>query len=71
MIRRLLRTLALAARAFRRRAHGGALPDFQPRPDDQLVILSPGRPITDPDEAEALGLTGKFITGSPWGRHSR
>lgn len=57
MIRRLFRTVALAARALRRPAHGGALPPYRPRPDGQLVILSPGRLITDPDEAEALGMT--------------
>lgn len=57
MIRHLLRTLALAARAPRHRAHGGTLPAHRPRPGDRLVVLSPGRRITDPDEAEALGMT--------------
>lgn len=57
MIRRLLRTLALAVRALRRPAHGGTLPAYRPRPGEQLVVLSPGRRITDPDEAEALGMT--------------
>jgi hypothetical protein len=52
MIRRLLRRLL----PFRY-ASGGTLPPYTPRGDEQLVILSPGREITDPDEAEALGLT--------------
>ncbi|MCX4231969.1 hypothetical protein [Streptomyces ortus] len=56
MIRRLLRTLALAART-RRPAHGGMPPPRRPGPDTRLAVLSPGRPITDPDEAEALGMT--------------
>lgn len=56
MIRHLLRTLTLAART-RRPAHGGMLPPHRPGPDTRLVVLSPGRRITDPDEAEALGLT--------------
>lgn len=56
MIRRLLRTLALAART-RRPARGGVLPPYRPDPNARLVVLSPGRRITDPDEAEALGLT--------------
>jgi hypothetical protein len=30
---------------------------YRPRPGEQLVILSPGRRIDDPDEAEALGMT--------------
>ncbi|MDH6610358.1 hypothetical protein M2164_005993 [Streptomyces sp. SAI-208] len=39
------------------RPSGGSVPRRTPRPGEQLVILSPGRQITDPDEAEALGLT--------------
>lgn len=57
MIRRLFRTVALAACTRRRPARGGTLPPFRPRPDGQMAILTPGRPITDPDEAEALGMT--------------
>lgn len=38
------------------RASGGSVPRRTPRPGEQLTILSPGRQITDPDEAEALGL---------------
>lgn len=56
MIRRLLGTLTLAART-RRLARGGTLPAYRPRPGEHLVVLSPGRPIDDPDEAEALGMT--------------
>lgn len=37
-------------------AQGGSLPSYQPRPSEVLACLSPGRQITDPDEAEALGL---------------
>lgn len=39
------------------RARGGQIPAYRPRQGERLVILSPGRAITDPDEAEALGLT--------------
>jgi hypothetical protein len=40
----------------RRRASGGTLPPC--KIDDSMpVLLSPGRQVTDPDEAEALGLT--------------
>lgn len=51
MIRRLLRRL------FSGYARGGDLPAFRPRPGERLVLLSPGRRIDDPDEAEALGMT--------------
>lgn len=51
MIRRLLR------RVFPGYATGGQIPAYHPRPGEQLVVLSPGRRIDDPDEAEALGLT--------------
>jgi hypothetical protein len=44
-------------RTFPLRAHGGTIPAYRPRADEQLVLLSPGRRIVDPDEAEALGLT--------------
>lgn len=58
MIRRLLRTAALAIRtAVRSSPRGGQLPSRRPGPDERPVILSPGRTITDPDEAEALGMT--------------
>jgi len=57
-LRRLLRTIGLVARtAFRSHAPGGELRPYRPRTGEQLVILSPGRLITDPDEAEALGMT--------------
>ena len=39
------------------RAEGGHLPRRKNSDDELLVELSPGRLITDPDEAEALGLT--------------
>ena len=51
MIRYLLRRL------FPPPARGGTLPAHRPHSGEQLTILSPGRQITDPDEAEALGLT--------------
>lgn len=38
-------------------AQGGTLSPYRPRPGERLVVLSPGRRIDDPDEAEALGLT--------------
>ncbi|WP_158838976.1 hypothetical protein [Streptomyces sp. NRRL S-1022] len=47
-------------RTMLRRPRGGAVTH---RPDDSpLIALSPGRPITDPDEAEALGLTANART---------
>lgn len=51
MIRRLLRRL------FPGCATGGEIPPYRPGAGDQLAVLSPGRRIDDPDEAEALGLT--------------
>lgn len=48
--------LRFLRRVFRR-PRGGSLPSYRPRPSERLVILSPGRRIDDPDEAEALGLT--------------
>ncbi|MFF7308198.1 hypothetical protein [Streptomyces sp. NPDC008137] len=51
MIRRLLRRL------LPRPATGGEMLAYRPRLDEQWVMLSPGRRIDDPDEAEALGLT--------------
>lgn len=51
MIRRLLRTVALAARTLRRGSpSGGQLTPRRPDPNTQLVILSPGRAIPHPDE---------------------
>lgn len=38
------------------RAAGGAISAASPRADSLPVRLSPGRAITDPDDAEALGL---------------
>lgn len=55
MIRRLL-AATLRRLGFPGPAQGGVLPPYQPHPDEVLVYLSPGRQITDPDEAEALGL---------------
>ena len=52
MIRRLLRRLLPT-----RYASGGAMPPYTPPEGSQLVILSSGREITDPDDAESLGLT--------------
>lgn len=52
MIRRLLRHLLPC-----RRARGGEMPAFRPRPGERLAMLSSGRRIVDPDEAEALGMT--------------
>lgn len=49
-MRRLLRCF------FRGYAQGGEMPNYRPHPGEQLVILSPGRRIDDPDEAEALGM---------------
>lgn len=49
MLRRLFRRFHFHA--------GGSLPPYRPRPGERLVVLSPGRRIDDPDEAEALGLT--------------
>ena len=51
MICRLLRRL------FPGSATGGTVRAYQPREGEQMVMLSPGRRIDDPDEAEALGLT--------------
>lgn len=36
---------------------GGRLPRYRPTPGVHIVLLSPGGPVEDPDEAEALGLT--------------
>lgn len=33
------------------------MPDYRPRLGEQLLILSPGLRMDDPDEAWALGLT--------------
>lgn len=58
MVRRLFRTVGLVARAaFDGSARGGSLPSHHPRPGEHLAILSPGRRIVDPDEAEALGMS--------------
>ncbi|MFJ4785178.1 hypothetical protein [Streptomyces sp. NPDC088794] len=50
-MRRLLRCF------FRGYAQGGEMPVYRPRPGERLMMLSPGRRIDDPDEAEALGMT--------------
>lgn len=44
-------------RTFPMKARGGQLPGYQIEQGERMVALSPGRAITDPDEAEALGLT--------------
>ncbi|MFE7727340.1 hypothetical protein ACFU5D_16295 [Streptomyces anthocyanicus] len=51
MIRRLLRRLLPAP------ARGGELPAYRPSQGEQMVVLSPGRRLDDPDEAEAMGMT--------------
>jgi hypothetical protein len=56
VIRRLL-AAALRRLDFPVPGRGGTLPPYQPRPGEVLVRLSPGRQITDPDEAEAVGMT--------------
>ncbi|MFE3122340.1 hypothetical protein ACFXHD_02850 [Streptomyces hydrogenans] len=38
-------------------ATGGRLPRYTPDHGSRLVLLSPGRRIVDPAEADALGLT--------------
>lgn len=43
-------------RTFPIKHRGGWLPPRQPRRGERLVVLSPGRQITDPDDAEALGM---------------
>ncbi|MFD4934473.1 hypothetical protein [Streptomyces virginiae] len=49
--------MSLLGRLFRRRSGGGTLPPPRPADDSVPVFLSPGRRITDPNEAEALGMT--------------
>lgn len=39
------------------RPHGGTLSPRRPHHVERMALLSPGRLITDPDEAEALGMT--------------
>jgi hypothetical protein len=51
MIRRLLRRL------FPGDASGGEVHAYRPTEGEQLAILSPGRRVDDPDEAEVLGMT--------------
>lgn len=50
-----------------RRARGGHLPPPRARTGEVLVLLSPGRQITDPDEAESLGMN----VDAKWMRHGR
>ncbi|MFI5992538.1 hypothetical protein ACIBAC_11880 [Streptomyces sp. NPDC051362] len=71
MIRRLFRDLLDGLRAgwdvlwwgqafprtFPMKAGGGQLPGYQSGQAERMVALSPGRVITDPEDAEALGLT--------------
>ena len=45
--------------ALRRRASGGEITPRRQDGDEVIVFLSPGRQITDPDEAEALGMTAE------------
>lgn len=51
----------------RSRAEGGHLPCRKHSDGERPVELSPGRLITDPDEAEALGLTvdARRLRGRP------
>jgi hypothetical protein len=56
VIRRLLRRLLPG-----RYTEGGTLPPYTPREDSQLIVISPGREITDPDDAEALGLSAREV----------
>lgn len=58
-------SLAARLRALLRRPHGGAVTH---RPNDgPPIMLSSGRQIADPDEAEALGLTAnaRRMRGKP------
>ncbi|MFF4848813.1 hypothetical protein [Streptomyces sp. NPDC001194] len=47
--------MSVLDRLFRR--SGGTLPPARPANDSIPLFLSPGSLITDPDEAEALGMT--------------
>jgi len=48
--------MTMLGKLFRRRS-GGTIPPVRPLGDSIPAFLSPGREITDPDEAEALGMT--------------
>ncbi|MFD4921123.1 hypothetical protein ACFWNE_07365 [Streptomyces goshikiensis] len=48
--------MSLLRRMFRR-ARGGRISPSGPPSDSIPVLMSPGRLIADPDEAEALGMT--------------
>jgi hypothetical protein len=50
-------TRRLLRRLFPGYASGGEVPAYRPAEGEQLAILSPGRRVDDPDEAEALGMT--------------
>ncbi|MGW6946211.1 hypothetical protein ACWGHD_04710 [Streptomyces xanthophaeus] len=44
-------------RRLLRRPRGGNITPYAPQGDSIPILLSPGRRITDPDEAEVLGMT--------------
>jgi hypothetical protein len=44
-----------------RRASGGTVPTLKPDGDSVLAALSPGRRITNPAEAEVLGMTAAHM----------
>ncbi|WP_329308298.1 hypothetical protein [Streptomyces microflavus] len=75
MIRRLL-AATLRRLGVPTPGRGGTFPPHQPHPDEVLVCLSPGRQITDPDEAESLGMTAsarrlRASTVEGWGLPDR
>lgn len=53
---KLIRSLAQLLRTLRSPASGGQLPAYRPQGDERMVMFSPGKEITDPDEAEVLGM---------------
>lgn len=53
----LIGSLRRRLRALRSPASGGRLPAYRPQSDERMVALSPGKQITEPDEAEAMGMT--------------
>ncbi|MFH9765229.1 hypothetical protein ACH4N4_30150 [Streptomyces microflavus] len=75
MIRRLLAAV-LRRLGVPGPARGGTLPPYQPRLGEVLACLSPGRQITDPDEAESLGMNAsarrlRASTVEGWGLPDR
>jgi hypothetical protein len=53
----LIGSLRRTLRVLRSPASGGKIRAHQLQGDEKMVTLSPGKEITDPDEAEALGLS--------------